>query len=599
MLSQNIITEVLNRADIVDVISSYINVIKKGRSYTAICPFHDDKNPSMMISKEKQIFKCFVCGTGGNAITFIQKFENISFDDAVRKLAELVGYTNEELVKSKTNSNIEEEKARFYKVLSDLTIFYQMSLLAKEGDEGRSYLAKRNIEDDVIRHFNIGFCPNLPELSIKYLSAKGHTLKDIELVGIAGHSNGQYIDKNFGRVIFPLKDVNGRVVGYSARRIKESEDAKYVNTQETVLFQKGNIIYNYYEAKKTSRLDGFCYLLEGFMDVIALYRVGIKSAVALMGTALTANQATLLKRLNVEIRLCLDSDEPGQMATLKAIEMFDKAGIKYRIVRRSTGPKDADEILEKYGADSLIKWLNILIDKVQFALNYFSNNNKLSTIDERKKFLIDFLPFLKNVTSDLELEDYIVNIAKLTKFDRKLITSTLQRYKQSKKENVTSAFIDMHPERKLLKRLSLTEKAFVFQMLNSKEAIEFYTDKNVPLSDEIFAKIASYIVEYNRHHDTLNINELINIIAQSDDELKDKLITEITDLLVEKRYPKCTLELLQEYLQIIKEERSKEYEKFIFEKSSEGKSEKEKLQILLEHNRKKNERLNKEEKKEN
>ena len=599
MLPQNIIDEVLNRADIVDVISSYINVIKKGRNYTAICPFHDDKNPSMMISKDKQIFKCFVCGTGGNAITFIQKFENISFDDAVRKLAELVGYTNEALIKDKRSIQIDAENERLYKTLADLTSFYQMSLLAKEGEEGRNYLNERNINDDVIRQFNIGFCPNNPSLSIQFLSAKNHSLKDIETVGVAGHSNGQYIDKNFGRVIFPLKDVNGRVIGYSARRIKNSDEAKYVNTQETILFQKGNIIYNYHEAKKTSRLDGYCYVLEGFMDVIALYRAGIKSAVALMGTAMTMNQVSLLKRLNVEIRLCLDSDNPGQMATLKAIEMFDKAGIKYRIVRRSTGPKDADEILEKFGEDKLKKWLNLLIDKVQFALNYFSSTNSLSTIDERKKFIVDFLPFLKNVTNELELEDYIVNIAKLTKFDRTVVSNTIQRYRKQKNETVTTSFVDIHPERKILRRLQLTEKAFVYQMLSSNDAVDFYNDKNVPLSDEIFAKIASYIVDYNRNHEQVNINELISIISQSDDESREKIVAEITELSLEKRYPKCSLDLLNEYLQIIIEERAKEYDKFIFEKSSEGKTEKEKLQILLEHNRKMNERLNKVKKGEN
>lgn len=595
MLPQNVIDEVLKRADIVDVISSYINVIKKGRSYTAICPFHDDKNPSMMISKEKQIFKCFVCGTGGNAITFIQKFENISFDDAVRKLAELIGYSDEALVKDAKTQKVDEEKERLFSTLADLTSFYQMSLMAKEGEDGRTYLNNRQINEEVIQHFNIGYCPNNASISIQYLSAKNHSLKDIETVGVAGHSNGQYIDKNAGRVIFPLKDQNGRVIGYSARRIKDNDEAKYVNSPETPLFQKGNVIYNYSEAKKTSRLDGYCYLLEGFMDVIALYRAGIRSAAALMGTALTPNQVGLLKRLNVEIRLCLDSDNPGQMATLKAIEMFDKAGVKYRIVRRSNGPKDADEILDKYGEEALKKWLNILIDKVQFAMNYFSSTNNLSTIDERKKFVVDFLPFLKNVQSDLELEDYIVNIAKLTKFDRKVITNALNRYKKQNTEQVSASFIDTHPERKVLRRLQLTEKAFVYQMLNSKEAIDFYNNKNVPLSDELFAKIASYIVDYNRTHESMVLNEFITSISQNEDNDKDKVIAEITDLSLEKRYPQCSDELLNEYLTIIKEERNKEYDRFIFEKASEGKSEKEKLQILLEHNRKMNDRLNKKE----
>lgn len=594
MIDQSIIEDILKHADIVDVISSYINVIKKGRNYVAVCPFHDDKNPSMMISKEKQIFKCFVCGTGGNAITFIQKYENISFENAVKKLAELIGYKDARLNIKSTASKQEEANAPLYVTCEELTKFYMMTLLAKEGEEGKKYLTERFIDDEVIKQFRIGFCPNNPLISIKYLQAKNCTLKDIETIGVAGHSNGQYVDKNAGRVVFPLTDINGKVVGYSARKINNSDEAKYVNSPETPLFQKGNIIYNYANAKKTARLDGYCYLLEGFMDVIALYRAGVKSAVALMGTALTMQQVNLLKRLNVEIRLCLDSDNPGQMATLKAIELFDKSNVKYRIVRRSNGPKDADEILDKYGKENLIKWLNILIDKVQFAMNYFSRTNPLNTIDERKRFILDFLPFLKNVNSELELEEYIVNIAKITNFDRKVITNALEKYKKNntRKENVNIT-LDIHPERKALKRLQLTERMFVYQMLYSKKALEFYKDKDVPLSNEIFSKIASYIMEYYRNHENMTINDLINSVAQSGDKETDVIVSSITELSFENRYPECSNDLLNELYSIIQKERAKEYDNFIFEESTKGKSDVEQLRILRERNIKKNAQLNK------
>ena len=594
MIDQSIIEDILKHADIVDVISSYINVIKKGRNYVAVCPFHDDKNPSMMISKEKQIFKCFVCGTGGNAITFIQKYENISFENAVKKLAELIGYKDARLNIKSTASKQEEANAPLYVTCEELTKFYMMTLLAKEGEEGKKYLTERFIDDEVIKQFRIGFCPNNPLISIKYLQAKNCTLKDIETIGVAGHSNGQYVDKNAGRVVFPLTDINGKVVGYSARKINNSDEAKYVNSPETPLFQKGNIIYNYANAKKTARLDGYCYLLEGFMDVIALYRAGVKSAVALMGTALTMQQVNLLKRLNVEIRLCLDSDNPGQMATLKAIELFDKSNVKYRIVRRSNGPKDADEILDKYGKENLIKWLNILIDKVQFAMNYFSRTNPLNTIDERKRFILDFLPFLKNVNSELELEEYIVNIAKITNFDRKVIANALEKYKKNNThEENANITLDIHPERKALKRLQLTERMFVYQMLYSKKALEFYKDKDVPLSNEIFSKIASYIMEYYRNHENMTINDLINSVAQSGDKEKDVIVSSITELSFENRYPECSNDLLNELYSIIQKERAKEYDNFIFEESTKGKSDVEQLRILRERNIKKNAQLNK------
>ena len=594
MLDANLIEEVLKRADIVDVISSYINVIKKGNRYVAICPFHDDKNPSMMISKEKQIFKCFVCGEGGNAITFIQKFEKISFEEAVRKLADFIGFKDERLNVKSSFGKVDEEKERLYTTIEALTKFYEITLSANEGKDGRDYLNNRQIDDNIIKQFRIGFAPNNSSLSIQYMQASGYSLKDIQTIGVAGHNNEQFIDRNAGRVIFPLFDHNGRVIGYSARRIKDSDEAKYINSPETPLFQKGNVIYNYHNAKRSSRLDGYCYLLEGFMDVIALYRAGVNSAVALMGTALTSNQVNLLKRLNVEIRICLDSDNPGQMATMKVIEAFDKAGIKYRIVRRSTGPKDADEILDKFGKDALLKWLNILVDKIQFVMNYFLLSNKLETIDDRKKFVIDFLPYLASINSELELEEYVANIVKVTHFDRKTIFSTLNKYKKNmvnNKDEPSSTIFEVHPEKRLLRRLELTERAMVYQMMNSPSARKFYLEKDVPISDDIFMKIANYIMDYTKEHDNMSPSDLINYVSLSDDNNKDQIISEITSLSLEKRYPICTFELLNEYFDIINKERAKKYEQFILDKSTEGKSEQEQLKILLEYGKKMEKRL--------
>lgn len=452
--------------------------------------------------------------------------------------------------------------------------------------------------DDVIRQFEIGYCPANPWISIQFLQAKNHSLKDIETVGVAGHSNGQYVDRNAGRVVFPLHNENGRVIGYSARRIIESDDAKYVNSPETPLFQKNRVIYNYHNAKKYSRLDKYCYVLEGFMDVIALYKAGIRSAVALMGTALTSSQVTLLKRLNVEIRLCLDADNPGQMATLKAIEMFDKEGVNYRIVRRFKDVKDSDEALNKYGVDGLRQMVNVLIDKIQFALNYFTSSNPLSTIDQRKKFISDFLPFLKNVNGELELEDYIVNIAKLTNFDRKVVAELVAKYRSKNADfSDKTPIIDIHPERQALQRLRLAERAIVYQMMNYSDAIEFYNQNDVPISDDIFLKIANYVLDYYHEHHQITANDLITKIVLSDDseDEKNKLISEITDINLDRHYPTYSKKLLEEYLDTIQEERNKEYEKFVFENSLKGKTEQEKLQILLERNRKKNERLNKKE----
>ena len=227
-------------------------------------------------------------------------------------------------------------------------------------------------------------------------------------------------------------------------------------------------------------------------------------------------------------------------------------------------------------------------------MNYFSRTNPLNTIDERKRFILDFLPFLKNVNSELELEEYIVNIAKITNFDRKVIANALEKYKKNNThEENANITLDIHPERKALKRLQLTERMFVYQMLYSKKALEFYKDKDVPLSNEIFSKIASYIMEYYRNHENMTINDLINSVAQSGDKEKDVIVSSITELSFENRYPECSNDLLNELYSIIQKERAKEYDNFIFEESTKGKSDVEQLRILRERNIKKNAQLNK------
>ena len=304
--------EILSQINIVEIISHYIQLTKKGRNYTALCPFHDDKNlGNFYVSEEKQIFRCFSCKASGNAINFVQKKENISYYEALLKVCEIANI-HDDRIQKRTKTNIDPLLEDAYKCLNSEVDFYFMSLTkSNEGKSALEYLANRGLNEDVIKYFKIGYAQSNGTLLIDYLKNKNFSLKTIVNTGIARIEDNPIKDINNGRIVFPIFNKIGQPVGFSARVFKNKSDAKYVNTRETIAFNKSSLLYNYHNALQEAKRVGYIYVLEGFMDVIACYRVGIKSAVALMGTSLTKQQLQLLRYTGGEIRVCLDLDNPG------------------------------------------------------------------------------------------------------------------------------------------------------------------------------------------------------------------------------------------------------------------------------------------------
>ncbi|NCA96044.1 MAG: DNA primase, partial [Methanomicrobia archaeon] len=479
----SLVDDILKQADIVNVISSYINVIRKGRNYVALCPFHDDKNPSMMISKEKQIFKCFVCGAGGNAISFVEKYEKIPFTEAIRKTAEIVGFHDVRLSKPLEHVQIDETITPLYECIEDLTTYYQFGLSTEEGSGAREYLAKRNIAPEQQERFRLGYAIKDGKGTISFLEQKGYSLKTIESIGVALAKANGTSDSNAGRLIFPIQDIDGKVIGYSARKLfDETEGPKYVNSPETKLFHKSSVLYNFYNAKLTAKHDGYIYVLEGFMDVFALDRIGLKSAIAIMGTALTKEQAMILRRLNVEIRLCLDGDSAGQMAMMRIMSVFDAAGIKYRLVSEPGNEKDPDEILQEDGEEKLRKYLNSLVDPFEFALNYYQHTNPLGSLEDRQKVVNHFLPMLIQINKGIDLDDRIYKLAKVTRFEPKAIAKFIEEARRQTSTITPQVAnlpeMEFKPFRNDLRRLQNAERQLLYNMFQDKNAVDFY-EQNV------------------------------------------------------------------------------------------------------------------------
>ena len=594
---QKLIDDVLAHADIVRVISSYINLTKKGSNYWGICPFHDDTNPSLSVSPEKRIFTCWVCHTSGSAITFVQKYEHISFPAALKKVAELSDYHDPRLEGVVKTKPVDEKKSTLQKCLSDLTLYYQYALSTEQGKEGLDYFEKRHLDSAMRNKYKLGYAFKDGKATCAFLQSKGHSLKTIEDVGVGVLSGGNYVDRYQGRCIFPICDADGNVVGYSARRIGDGQEAKYVNTSDTYLFHKSSILYNYHIAKERARTVGYIYVCEGFMDVFALAKVGIDSAVAIMGTALTKEHISLLRLLNVEIRMCLDGDLPGQDATMKISKILQQEHLPVLIVDNQNSSKDPDEILNQDGPDALRSYLNNLISRTDFALNYFKNSNPLKTIEQKKALVKQFIPILLSINSQLELDTYLRKLSAVTGFEPDSIRELLKNAKNTEEySDPMDAIASFHPERKALRRLELAERELLYQMLNNAVAVEFYEQRVGSFYDDVYRQVANYIVDFTKVNDNYNSLNILSSLEASNVDNKTELINELANISFEDTHnKKCSMELLENLLSSIDEEKERIFEKDTLEQSLKNKDPLEKARIMAEYNRRKMKKINKKE----
>ena len=601
--------EILKRADIVDIISSYINVVKKGRNYIALCPFHDDHHPSMSISREKQIYKCYSCGNGGNAITFVMRYEHISYFEALKKVARLINYDDPRLDENRqAEKKISEEDEILYRCLEDLTKFYQYGLLTEEGRLAKDYLLARHIDEAMQQKYRLGYAFNDSKLSITHLEQKKYSLKNIENIGITKASRDLTSDMNAGRLIFPIDDFDGHIIGYSARRLSEDKDLpKYVNTPETPLFQKSKVLYNFSRVQDAIRHDKYLYVLEGFMDVFALDRIGINSAVALMGTALTKEHIDLFKRLNVEIRLCLDCDDPGKIATMKAIAELDKAKINYRIVFLEGETRDPDEILNQDGPAKLKLFINSLVDSFTFILDFYKNVSPLNNEENIKKVINYFVPFFANISDALVYDNYLYKLSEATHYDPRALKTYLEKEKVKRleqKANAEENFVfsgDLNRTFSRLplkeyRKLILTERYMLKEMLYFKEAAAYYDRHIGYFYDEVNRLIANFIIDYLSHHDKVDINVIYSSLEEGDFAKKDEAEKVLADLSSDNM-PRLSYneKTMDEYREIINEQKDKIYQKEILKQSLNNHSDPlERARIIKEHNIAKKEALERE-----
>ena len=594
----DLVKEIKQRADIVDVISYYCSSVqKKGKGYVAVCPFHDDHDPSMQISKERQTFHCFVCQTGGDIFTFVQKYDKCSFEEAVRKVCDIIGFDDPRLHKQVYAKKVDENLVPVYNCINELQKYYVYALTTEEGKDAREYLEKRKLSQEQCAKFGVGYAFKDGKMTIEYLKAKGFSLKNIENTGICKAQTSGMSDNNQGRLIFPIKDASGQVCGFSARKINEDPEApKYVNSPETVIFTKGNILYNYHLAKQEARHEGYIYVVEGFMDVFAFDTIGISSCVALMSTKLTKQHIDLLKKLGVEIRICLDGDKPGQAAMMQLMAQLDEARLPYRLVSVPDEVRDPDEILKQDGENKLKVYVNSLVDPFNFALNYYQNISPLGSIEDKKKVIHHFMPMIASLDSRLVQDDYIYKLAEATGFTSQAIRNSLKDFKNKSVKpapaltNVNEEFDTSLNLKKIdrdVRRLTLAERQVLDLMFVSDDAIKFYEQDIKYFYNEVYRAIANFILEQHKSAKDIDSSAMIDELNTLDIKNKDEIISEITAIGFRKDKAKYSKKTLEDCQVVINEERTKIYEKNVLKQQCEGKSPEEQARIIAEYLKKK------------
>lgn len=405
---EELIEEVRTRNDIVEVISGYVRLQKKGSNYFGLCPFHNEKSPSFSVSPGKQMYYCFGCGAGGNVITFLMEYENQTFPEAVRTLAQRAGIALPEADDSKEARQADSRRAKLLEINKEAAKYFYYQLRTERGSVGMEYLRKRELSDETMNHFGLGYANKYSNDLIQYLKSKGYSEDLIRDAGLCNvdEKHGMY-DKFWNRVMFPIQDINHRVIGFGGRVMGEGKP-KYLNSPETEIFDKSRNLYGLNFAR-TSR-KGNVILCEGYMDVIAMHQAGFTQAVASLGTAFTSGQASLLRRYANEILLSYDSDGAGVNAALRAIGILKEAGMTGRVINLEPY-KDPDEFIKALGGEEFQKRLDHAENSFFFELRQLQKNYDLSDPEQKTAFHREIARKLCTFSEEVERENYIEAVA--------------------------------------------------------------------------------------------------------------------------------------------------------------------------------------------
>lgn len=535
--SEEIIEEVRQNNDVVDIISQYVHLTRKGRNYFGLCPFHNEKSPSFSVSPDRQIFHCFGCGVGGNVYTFLMKIEGITFKEALESLAERANIQLPKLENS-ADSAKEELKAKVYKVNEFTAEFYHQNLYKPTAKIAQEYVKKRKFNNETLQAYKIGFSGKFDEL-YKALKQQGFGEKEILESGLVNkNDNGTYIDRYRNRLMFPICDVRGKVIAFGGRVLDDSKP-KYINSPENIVYSKGRHLFGLNVAKKDSKKR--ILIVEGYMDVISLHQRGITNVVGALGTALTEQQGWLLRKTTEQVVLGFDADEAGQTAIVRSMKILQNMGCDMRVLQIE-GAKDPDEYIVKFGEGRFKLAVENAISVVEFEVKNLKKGLNLENTVDKIKFLNEISKILSKVQNTIEREIYIEKIAKGYNISKEAIYAEVNKliYSQSKEDKVLESkeIRKIKPEEKIqdevdedLKRredtiiaLLLDANKETFQKIKEKiQPADFKYELNKIIAEELYKELEKPESNINKLIDTFDekVQNHITSVMATDYEIED------------------------------------------------------------------------------
>lgn len=532
-ISNEVINEIRNKTDIVDVVSRYVNLTKRGKNYIGVCPFHDDHSPSMSVSPEKQIYTCFSCGASGNVFTFVSDFEKVSFGEAVRLLGEKIGIS----VLGNTRAN--EVKDEYFDIYDSANRFYQNSLFTNLGKNAMEYLKKRDIDRDTIKKFGIGLSIQKVSLT-EYLKNKGYQVNKLIDIGLT-NDNGN--DIFVSRIMFPIYDLSGNTVAFSGRIYNTKDNSKYINTKETDKFKKGKLLYNYHNAKEHLKKNDTVIIMEGQMDVIRASTIGIDNCIATMGTAMTKEHKTIIRNMANNVVLCFDGDSAGEKATNSAIELLSDTGINIKVVRLPNG-MDPDEYIVREGKDSFIYQISNASSLIDYKMELLKKNRDFGNIKDISSYVNDAIREFIHEKDDIVVELNLKKIA--TNFGIEY-DNILDKYKKLKKNSKSNVVSTIKPK-KVYNKYGQAQRNLIYYMFRDNKVINmvekgvgYFPNKNI-------RELSNEIIYYFHKYGIINVADFISYISYNEELLNT--LKEILALNIKEDFKE---EEIRDYIFVINE----------------------------------------------
>lgn len=537
-ISNEIINEIRNKTDIVDVVSRYVNLTKKGKNYIGVCPFHDDHSPSMSVSPEKQIFTCFSCGATGNVFTFVSDFEKISFSDAVRLLGEKAG------ISIGNNTYIGNSKRdEYFDIYDNANKFYQNSLFTNLGKNAIQYLKNRNIDRDTIKKFGIGL--SVQKLSLTdYLKNKNYSIDKLIDVGLT-NDNGNDIFIN--RIMFPIYDLAGNPVAFSGRIYNTKDTSKYINTKETDKFKKGKILYNYHIAKEHLKKNDSVIIMEGQMDVIRASTIGVNNCIATMGTALTRDHKSIIKNMTNNVILCFDGDSAGEKATISAIELLEDTGIDIKIVRLPND-MDPDEYIIKEGKDSFLYQISNATNLIDYKMELLKKNKDFGNIKDISSYVNSALKELVYEKDDIVVELNLKKLATSFDIDYDNLVNKYEKLKNDNNNNNKDSYVKVNKPKKVYNRYGQAECYLIYYMLKDDRVINMVEKRVGYFPDKNIRELSNEIIYYFHKYGIINVADFISYISS-----RNEILNTLKEILAMNIKEDFLIDEIEDYIFVINE----------------------------------------------